>query len=232
MAFIAKKDYCGLGIDGKLVCASANMGASSSDVTAPDDEGSIVASTQVSGGATPNCSYDIKADVPFTGANQIKLGKVTTVDSKKYALASVSITLAAGAAPTVAATSTDVEDTATTDGTYDVPAFTLPLKHKAAFLFSEATLTGDGCKLVNVAYNMAATPTVDRDELGAPNSSSVSAGAITAAVTINQTGTATPTLTAATGWTCSVLTQDNPKGGYPTWTATLTKYLTKTSASE
>lgn len=233
MAFIAKKDYCGCAISGKLECSSDQMGASSSDVTAADDGGTIVASTNVSGGKAATNGYDIKADVPFTSTNIIKLGKVNTVDSAKYMLTGVTFGTASGSPSNFSASATDVESSAETGAYYALPGFTLPKTHKAAMLFSEATITGAGCSAISVAYSAGITGTVDRDELGAPNSSGVSAGFLTSTITIQQSASTVPTVTAGTGWHISnELTQTNSKGAYPTWTVSLTKYLERTEPSE
>lgn len=231
MAFVSKKDYCGLAVEGKLVCAGDQMGASSSDVTAIDDGGSVVAFTNVAGGKSATNQYDVKADVEFSGTNAIKIGKVNTVDGEKFMLSGVAFTTSAGAVPSFSASATDVEPGATTDEVYEVPAFTLPKKHKAAFVFTEATVGGEKCALIGTSYSIGATPTVDRDELGAPISSGISGCAITVTANIQQGGTAEPTVTPAEGWhVSSELTQTNSKGSYPTWTVALTKYLAKTTA--
>lgn len=229
MAFQTKTDYCGLARENVLVCSSEQMGASSSDVTGNDSWGTVDAFENVDGGATPSNSYDIKADVPFTGENVIKLGGVNTVGSDKFMLTTVNISTSASAVPTISAQAADVEAAAETDGYYAVPAFTLSKKHKAQLIFSEATIGGDGCDLVASSYAMGIQPTIDRDEQGAPNSSGCNTGVVNATLTIQQKTSTAPTVTAAEGWhISSKLTRDNQKGAYSTWTCTLTMYLERT----
>lgn len=230
MAFVTKKDYCGLAVTGKLVCSGDTMGASSSDVQATDDYGSVVAFTTVGGGKSPSNTYDVVAAVPFTSTAAIKLGTVITVGTEKFMLVGVNFGTSAGAAPTFSASAVDVESGASTGDVCALPGFTMPKTHKAAFLFEEATIGGTGCNLVGTAYSASVTPGVTRDEVGVPESSDWFGGVLTSTVTVNQTGTAEPTLTPADGWHVDgALTQTNSKGAYPTWTATLTKYLTRTT---
>lgn len=227
MAFITKKDYCGFARTGVLECSSETDGASASDVTSPDENGDVAAYTNVSGGKSPSNSYDIKADVQFSGANVLNLCQVTTVDGAKFMGTSVNFGTTAGAAATFSAGATDVESTAVTGVVYQLPAFTLPKTHRAAFLFSEATLAGDA-NLYSTSYSGTVDPGVDRDEMGVPYASSPSNGVLTCQVTVNQTGATEPTLTPATGWHVSTpLARANNKGAYPSWTATLTYYLTR-----
>lgn len=230
MAFITKKDYCGLGRTGVTVASGDAQGATGSVATGIDEDGSIIASTYVDGGASPTNDYDLHGAVAFTGQNVIKLGTVNTVDTGKYMLTGANVVLAAGAAPTLSASSVAVESGASTGGTYDVPAFTIPATHRAAMLFNELTLTGTGCKVINANYNITSDSTVERDELGVPYASGISAGRIEATITIQQTAATEPSVEFADGWTqLAPLTQTNGKGAYPTWTVGVVKYLTKTT---
>lgn len=232
MAFVSKKDYCGCAVEGKLGLASDTMGASVSDVTAPNDAGDTVAYTTVDGGRSPSNTYDIMDDVPFTGSTALALGTVNTVDGKEYMLTGVNFGTQAGAASTFSASATDVEAGAETGVVYKLPNFTLPKTHKAALLFSEVTLSGAGCNLTQSQYAASVQPGVDRDEMGVPFASSPNGGVLTATLTINQTSSTVPTVTAATGWHISTaLTQTNGKGAYPTWTVGLTYYLTRVEPS-
>lgn len=99
-----------------------------------------------------------------------------------------------------------------------------PCQH-AKILFSCATLGGTGCYLQSANYSGSCTlgrATKDGDTIAA----GVAGGRITAALTIIQTGSAVPTLTAGSGWDITApLSCTNPDADYPTWTATLTKYL-------
>lgn len=226
MAFVTKKNYSGLGISGKLVVSGETMEASTSDVVAPDDCGDVAAFTTVDGGKTPSNTFDIKADVPFTGANAIALGSVTEVDDESFMLTGVTFGTSAGAAPSFSASTTDVESGAATGVVYKLPEFTLPKTHKAAMLFGEATLTGSGCNLTSTQYAASIQPGVDRDELGVPYASSPSGGVLTVNITINQTSTTEPSISAATGWhVSSPLRRGNDKSVYPVWTVSLTRYL-------
>lgn len=94
-------------------------------------------------------------------------------------------------------------------------------------LFSAFTYGGTGCFLTDASYTLQASigkATVN----GEPVASDVTEGMIEASVTFTQTGAAEPTLSAGTDWQItSPLACTNPDANYPTWSATLTKYLQK-----
>lgn len=94
-------------------------------------------------------------------------------------------------------------------------------------MFGAFAYTGTGCFLTEASYTVQATigkATVDGD----PVASDVTEGMIEASVTITQTGSTEPTLSAGTDWQItSPLACTNPDANYPTWAATLTKYLEK-----
>lgn len=227
MAFLAKQDYCGLAVADKLVTASATQGESGSDVTALDEKGSVVANTYLKGGSSPSNEYDVIDNVTLN----IQLGKVNDIDGKKFMLTGVSIGVKNSGEPTVSASATDVEADAETACKYE-QEITVPLAHHAAFLLDEAVLGGAGCHLTDVSYDFTCNPSVARNENGDAISSDVHEGAINVNVSISQSGTTAPTLTPAQGWyITSPLTQTNPKSNYPTWSATLTKYLVKTTTT-
>ena len=65
---------------------------------------------------------------------------------------------------------------------------------------------------------------------GEPVASDVTEGRIEASITVTQTGNVVPTLTPGSGWyVTSPLACTNPDANYPTYSATLTKYLQKDS---
>jgi hypothetical protein len=94
-------------------------------------------------------------------------------------------------------------------------------------LLSAFEYGGTGCFLTDASYTIQANigkATVD----GEPVASDVTEGMIEASLTFTQTGSAEPTLTAGSEWqVTSPLACTNPDANYPTWTATLTKYLQK-----
>lgn len=228
MSFISKNDYFSLA-DTALACVASNDGASASVAEAKDAEGAIVAHTVYGATKAPSCDYVLKA-AWTKAANALKLGAVSgTTD--KIMLASVTINTAAGSAPTVSASGEQVESTATTGCTFGIPAISLPKTHHAHILFSAFTLGGTGCHLQSANYTASASVTKATKD-GDCVASDIVEGKIEAQVTIVQTGSATPTLTAGSDFTVtSPLTCSNPDADYPTWTATLTKYLAKTEPS-
>lgn len=230
MAFVTKQDYYNLADSSSLLCVSTNDGATASVAEAHGDNGEIVASTVYAETSAPSCDYILKANWT-KAANAIGLGSVSTVSSKKFALASITITTATGAAPTVSASGEQVESTATTGCVFSCPAISLPKTHHAHTLFSAFTLSGSGCHLTGATYTLSANISKATKD-GECVAFDVSDGKITASVTIVQTGTAAPTLSAGTDWEItSPLACSNPDANYPTFTGTLTKYLAKTEVS-
>lgn len=224
MAFVTKTDYFGVETEDVIDCIASNDGASASVAEATGEDGSIVASTVYGANKAPSCDYAIKAAWTQTA---FKLGTVHEVSAESFVRSQLVIGTSGGAAPTVSVSGEQVEADATATCTYSIPSFTVPKTHHAQVLFSAFTVGGTGCHLQSAQYTASATVTKG-DKDGTPLSHDVSAGRIDAAVTIIQTGTTTPTLSAGTGWEItSPLAMTNPNSGYPTWTATITKYLEK-----
>lgn len=225
MAFVAKVDYFDLAGSG-LVCTSSNDGASASTAEAAGEDGSIVANEVFGLTKAPSCDY------AMTGAwepDDLKLGAITTIGSgasaESFVLSSITITTSGGAATTVSASGEKVEAGATTTCTYSVPSFALAVSHHAKKLWDAWALSGMGCHLQSATYTISATISKGEKD-GETLSHDVNGGRIEAAVTILQTGTTQPTLTAGNGWTItSPLACSNPDSNWPTWTATLTKFL-------
>ena len=225
MAFQSKTDFYSLS-GTSLVCVSGSDGATASVAEATDSEGTIVASTVYGETSAPSNSYVVKGTVSST-TTPVNLGKVTTVGGKSYVLGTFSIDTSAGSPATVEASGEQVEANATTNCSYTLPAFSLPVTHHAHILFDAFSLAGTGCHLQSANYSATAAITKATKE-GACLAHDVSEGKIEAQITVNQTGSTEPTLTAGTGWTVTApLACDNPDADYPSWTATLTYYLTK-----
>lgn len=223
MAFLAKTDYFGLA-GTALECTASNDGASASVAEAKGADGSVVAHEVYGEALAPSCDYLLKADWT-SAAGAVKLGSVKATDGKSVALSTVSINTSAGSAPTVAASGEQVEDGATDGCLYEVPEFSLPKTHHAHILFSAFTLSGEGCHLTAANYTASAGVTKATKD-GAVLAHDVGEGKIEAVVTIVQTGAAAPSLAAGEGWSItSPLAMTNPDADYPTYSATLTRYL-------
>ena len=164
-------------------------------------------------------------------ADTIKLGGVSTVDTKKYALSELSIETTAGELPSISASGKQVQSSAVTTRYYAVPAVTIKNDETAQILWEAFTLTGEGCHLQSAKYKVTSEiPTKDKNAF--PLAFGVSEGVIECEIEVIQCGTTAPTIAAGTGWHISSNpTADNPDSDCPTWSATLRKYLTKTVPS-
>lgn len=158
------------------------------------------------------------------------LGSVLSADGFNVMLGQVQINTSAGGEPTMQASGESVEDDAASHScTYTVSMSGLTQKRHAQILFNAFTLAGTGCFLTDANYTVQANigkATVN----GEPVASDVTEGMIEAQITVTQTGATAPTLTAGSDWQItSPLACTNPDANYPTYSATLTKYLQKDS---
>lgn len=225
MAFLSKTDYFSLA-GSTLVCVSNSDGKTASVAEAKDQDGTIIASTVYGQTAAPSNSYVVKGTVTST-TTPIVLGGVTAVDGTSYVLGSFSINTSAGSPATVEASGEQVETSATTNCSYTVPTYSLAATHHAQILFGAFTLAGTGCYLQSANYTASVAITKATKE-GECLAHDVSEGKIEAQITVNQTGTTAPTVTAGSGWTVTApLACTNPDADYPSWTCTLTCYLEK-----
>ena len=227
MAFKVKTDFVGLSAKlPALKIKSSSDGRSASIAEATNIDGDIVAAEVYGETVSPTCEYELIAAM---GENaEIELGAVNTVGEEKIILSGLEIATAAGAAPTFSANGADV-GTAPVDGlkTYKVSIAGLTLKHSAQILFGAFELSGDGCHPTSANYSLSGEITTATVE-GKVVSVDISSGRIECSVSVVATGAAEPQLTPGEGWKVhSPLACSNPDGDYPTYSATLVKYLTK-----
>lgn len=225
MSFKTKTDYFGLSsISGlKIVASSENKSASTAE--AKDENGFVVATHMYGVKSSPACDYVITSDVTMT---DIILGSVVSADGHNYCLGEITINTAAGTAPTLAASGSQIEDgTATDSCTAEMPTVQVNGLHHAQ-TFGAFTLSGTGAHLTQCTF--AATTTVSTaDKDGEPLAHDIVDGRCTVNGTIQVSDSAygIPTVTPASGWVMSApLTETNPDSDFPTYTFTLTKYLT------
>ena len=218
MSAYAKTDYFGLDGDGLKIDESTEN-KSASVATANDSTGSVIASNVTDEHMSPSCNYVITGAV----TKSLVIGSVTD----DVMLGSVTINTTSGGQPTFSASGEQVEAGAATGCKYTISLADLSPKWHAQTLFSMFTVGGTGCHLTAANYTVGGT--VGRSVAsGECVASDVYAGLITAQITITQSGTEKPTLTAGTG--CDItapLTCTTSGGEFPTWTATITKYITK-----
>ena len=228
MSWDAKKDYCGLADGTSIKIKGSDEGRSGSYLEKTGEHGDIIATKAYgTANASPSCDYTIAKEKSLA----VTLGGVATVEGKKYALQSVSISTGSATEPTMSATAVQVEDDATTDNCFKCPSFTLSPDEVAQFLFNGFTLSGDGCELT--ACNAEVSCTIGLSTInGDPVASDPHTGHIVLSVTIIQTGDKEPTVTPADGWDLSApLTCSDPDSDLPTWTCSVAKPLVKTLAS-
>lgn len=226
-AFIAKKDYFGLADTTNLVCKSSDEGKSNELAEATGQDGSIVAHNVYGDKIAPSNEYVMKAVTLTKSDGDIALGQISTVDDKSVCLNQLTIGTSAGSAPTINASGEQVEDSSTGNCTYSIPAFSVSKKHHAQILFNAFTFGGTGVHLKDASYTIGCSITKGEKE-GVCLTHDISEGKIECAVGFIQTGSEEPTLSAGTGWDVTAApTCSNPDADWPSWSATLTKYLAK-----
>lgn len=235
MAFATKTDpfvLIGTGNpgDGILECVSVADNASASVAEAHDENGSLVAHEVYGEQIAPSAEYKVKKSGDIEG---VKLGAVTTYDSKRVVLSRIHVHTAAGEETTVSASGEQVE--AATDGTcpatYTLPDIPVGVCHHAKALFDAFTLGGTGCHLKTADYDFeCAVGKATKD--GTTIAHGVYEAYGEAQIEIIQTGSTAPTLTVPNGsdwFISSPLSKTNPDADYPTWSATLRLHLEKDS---
>lgn len=231
MSFQAHTDYFGLstGAGSAFVITDSAENKTAQTATGRDEKGDIVAYEVYGEQIAPSCSYVLKAGATL---NSIVIGSPITVGTDKVTVTNVSISTSAGSPPRIDVSGEQIPaDTTHSDCTYTIPSATLLVCHHAQTLWSAFTLTGTGCYLIDANYTASATLTKAEKD-GDAVAFDVSDGQLTATVTIQQTGTTDPTLSAGSGWTItSPLTPSRADSSLRTWTATLSKYLAHDAAS-
>lgn len=130
-----------------------------------------------------------------------------------------------------------MEDSSTGVCQYSLPAFKVSKKHHAQILFDafdyNKTVSGGtastGVHLKSTSYTASGSITKGEKE-GVCLTHDIVEGKIECSVEFVQVGNVKPEITPnlAEGWdVTSVLTCSNPDADWPSWSATLTKYLTK-----
>ena len=229
-SFQDKVDHYGLTTGAPLVVITNDDGASNEYNEYHGQDGSFVDCIVYGEKLEPSDELELTGDWSIS-ADTIKLGGVSTVDSKKFALSEVAIETTAGELPTINASGKQVQNDAVTTRYYALPAVTVKNDETAQVLWDAFTLSGEGCHLQSAKYKATAEiPTKDKNAF--PLAFGVSEGAIECEVEIIQCGNTEPTLSAGTGWHISDNPKaDNPDSDCPTWSATLRYYLTKTTPS-
>ena len=233
MSFATKKDYCGLTT---VFSTALDIRDDAENKTAQvyrpvSNEGEILAEEVYGEDSAPSNNYALKAAISASAGDlQIGTGVITTVDSKKYALESVTINTSAGSPVSISATSQELEEGATTTNAvaFAVPAFALSTRHIAQDIFSAITASANGTV---TSLQCVINCTITKDSVaGTKVSSDANSGLLMITGTLLQKSTANnaaaPSITVASGFTLAApLTRTNPESAYPEFSFTITKPL-------
>ena len=156
MSWESKKDFCGLASGGNatyIQIKGSNENRSSQYLEKLGQNGEIKA-TKLYGtnNASPSCEYTIKK----AGDIAVQIGKVMTVDGKRYALQQVVYTSAAGSEPTLTATAVQIEST--TDGEdrkFEEVTLHVDPEETAQVTLSAATVSGTSCEITGATTTIS-----------------------------------------------------------------------------
>ena len=226
---IAKVDYFGIADNTAVVVTDDDQGVSATTLEAKGQDGAFVACQVFGEKMAPSCDYKMKGAWTIAPGSEKKLGKVTEVDGKSFALIELAISTSNSDIPTISAKGNQVEDNAADGRTFKIPAFDLAKKAHAQILWNAFTLTGAGCHLQSANYTASAA-LVQAEKDGVPLAFDVAEGKIEAEVEILQVGETEPILEAGEGWYITdPLSCANADSNNPTWKAKLVKHLEKDS---
>lgn len=227
MSFKAKTDFFGLA-SGGVVITESNENKTASTAEGHNEKGDIVAFEVFGETMSPQCTYVLSAN---TQLSSMQCGTPITgtgdYSGKKFTLGGLTINTSAGSPPSIQASGEEIPSgTSHSDCTYTFPSATLKMCHHAQILWNAFTLTGDGCYLQQANYSAGGT--ISRaTKNGETVAYDVVDGKLEVQLTIQQTGSTAPTVTAGSDWTITApLNCSNPDADYPSWTCTLSRYLT------
>ena len=234
MSWEAKTDYCGLvmGNSPVLTVKSDTPNNSSSWLEKLGQNGAIAA-TKLYG--TKNASPSNEYTILKAGDVTVQIGKVTTVEGKRYALQSVTYTKTAGGEPTLNATAVRIEDT--TDGVdqmFEAVTLHVDPEETADFAIGTNPISGDDCEVTEVTTTVSGTVsphTVNGD----PVASGVHTGKVEVDIKIGQYGEDEPEFDDSLGDNSGfeksqIETPENPDADLPSWSVKYQKSLAKASS--
>ena len=231
MSWESKPDFYGLGGE-FLKVKSANPNNSSQYLEKLGQDGSIAA-TKLYG--TKNASPSNEYVILKAGTITVQIGKVTTVDGKRYARQSVTVKKTAGGEPTVSATAARIEDT--TDGVdqmFEAVTLHVDPEETAEFAIGANPVSGDDCEVTEVTTTVSGTVS-PHNVNGDPVASGVHSGKVEVDVTVGQYGENEPNfadnLGSGSGFEkSSIENPDEPDSDMPSWTVKYEKTLAKATA--
>ena len=255
MSWESKDDYCGLdnstgeNAPSTILVKTSTLNNSGQYLEKHGRDGAFIAAGCKAFGArsAPSNTYVIAGDATIsgTGAAQVCLGKVTPINGKNFALQSIRWTTGADVEPTLSATAAEVAGA--TRNQFKVPQFSISPDHIAqipsfqfageesatpAFSLSAADNANAGCELLECGGEISCSVKTN-DKNGAPKAHDVTNAHIVVDITIAQYGSATPTVTPASGWNVSSpLTCDDPDSDFPTWSMSISRPLAKTLSAQ
>ena len=222
MSLLAKVDYYGLSANGFEVESTSENKSAGFQAEARGEDGFLVAVEVGADRMAPAVNYVATSDVSI---GSVVIGSVKTVDGKKIALGSLTITTSAGEPVRASASGSQIEDGGTAHCTATLSGITLsPLFHAQTFgLFTYANgqLTDSTLTVVgNIGLAECDGVIKASDLVGAQIRVSGTIIGVT-----DEGAIATPTITVGTpsgnvlqGVITQPLTQDNPNGDFPSYT--------------
>ena len=145
-SFQDKIDHFGLTTNAPLEVIGNDDGASNEYNEYHAQDGSFIDHIVYGEKQEPSDEIEMTGDWTIS-ADTVKLGGVSNVDSKKFALAELTIETTAGELPTVNSSGKQVQDDAVTTRYYALPSTVVKNDETAQVLWDAFTLSGEGCHL-------------------------------------------------------------------------------------
>lgn len=226
MALKTKVDYFDLSASGWTVSDTSQNKSVGYTAEAQGPDGFLVAvDVGTAEILAPQCDYVATSSATLTS---IVIGSVKTVESKKIALAGITINTQAGSAPTMTATGSQIEDNGTAGCTCTLGSITVsPLFHAQDFgLFtvsggqltqSTLTINGDiGTAMVDGVIKssdlVGGSLTVTGTIVGVSDAGVISTPSVSISTASGNVGTGVMT---------QPLSETNPNGDFPSYTFTI-----------
>lgn len=226
MSFKTKADYYGLGAVTGLQLVSTAENKSQSVAEARGEDGFVVAVEPFGETSAPSCDL-VVTNTGVTLSN-IVLGQITTISSNKFALANLTITTSAGAAPTVSASGQQVEANAQMYCHVTLPAIVIDGLHHAQ-TFGAFAVGGTGAHLTQSTLTISGTiSTATKDGVVIAHDLTDVRMAITGTIQVSDSSYGVPTVTptSGSGWKLTApISETNPDADFPSYSFTLTKTL-------
>ncbi len=218
--FSSPVDYFEI-IGDAIALVSSSLNKSNSEAEALDENGDAFAFDVYGEVIAPEASYKLKDEALISAFGP--LGKVVTIDDVKVMITEVVVETAAGTAPNITVTGTQVGASASGARTFVLGGDEATITPKCRVQFPFGEITAEGGHITTARYTASITPD-DTTVSGIPIGLCATNGKIVVELIITSSTKDEPTVTGSS-FVWGALTVANEDAAYPEWTITGTAYL-------